>query len=391
MGQERSESAIAWPGVFAIVAIMLMGSARAFAQNAAPPELPPRAEILSLAEKAADWQLEDLAAAQADETRAYHPRGWEQGAFWVGFTRLAEMTGEARYLDAVMRQGEANRWQLGSMPYFADDHVIGQTYLWAAENGAGAEVLEPLQEEFDRILAHPPKVHLSFVIPGEAYLETPCLKRWCWCDALFMGPPTWLGLSRVTSNPAYAEFALEEFRAATAFLYDEEEQLYFRDSRFFERRDDEGRKLFWARGNGWVLAGLANMLREMPEDDPARAEIETLFTQMARRLIALQKPDGYRPPSLLAPEGSPPESSGTGFFVYGLAWGVNHGLLTEEEAGPAIRMGWIALERAVAEDGRVGWVQPVSDRPDTVSASDTHFYGTGAFLLAATEVAALAR
>jgi rhamnogalacturonyl hydrolase YesR len=110
---------------------------------------------------------------------------------------------------------------------------------------------------------------------------------------------------------------------------------------------------------------------------------------MAVKIKAVQKSDGYWPPSLLAPENSPAETSGTGFYVYGLAWGVNRGLLAADEYRPAIGLGWTALTRAVAKDGRLGWVQQVSDRPESVAEADTQYYGVGAFLLAASEVARL--
>jgi rhamnogalacturonyl hydrolase YesR len=110
---------------------------------------------------------------------------------------------------------------------------------------------------------------------------------------------------------------------------------------------------------------------------------------MAGKLAALQKPDGYWAPSLLGPDNSPAETSGTGFFVYGLAWGVNRGVLDAGEYRPAIYKGWTALARAVNEEGRLGWVQQVSDRPEQVNEADTQFYGVGAFLLAASEVAVL--
>src|SRR6185369_9561443 len=133
---------------------------------------------------------------------------------------------------------------------------------------------------------------------------------------------------------------------------------------FFERRDDQGRKQFWSRGNGWVFAGIANILDALPPDHPQRADLEKLFRAMATRLKGLQKADGYWPPSLLAPENSPPETSGTGFYVYGFAWGVKNELLDAASYRPAIVSGWQALTRAVAKDGRLGWVQQVSDRPE---------------------------
>jgi rhamnogalacturonyl hydrolase YesR len=283
--------------------------------------------------------------------------------------------------------GRANQWTPGPRPYHADDHVIGQSYLWAATHGAGPKAIAPLRAGFEQVLAHPPRVHLSFVVAKD-YENTACLRRWCWCDALFMSPPAWVELSRQTKDARYANYALQEFWATTEFLYDPAEQLFFRDSRFFERRDDRGRKQFWSRGNGWVFAGIANILQALPSNHPQRARLETLFREMATRLKGLQKPDGYWPPSLLAPENSPPETSGTGFYVYGLAWGVNHGLLDPVEYRPAILSGWQALTRVV-KDGRVGWVQQVSDRPETVNEADTQFYGVGAFLLAASAVAQL--
>ena len=150
------------------------------------------------------------------------------------------------------------------------------------------------------------------------------------------------------------------------------------------------RPSWWARGNGWVFSGIANMLDLLPRDHADRPRLEALFREMAGKLKATQKADGYWAPSLLGPENSPAETSGTGFFVHGLAWGVNRGLLPRDEYLPSIHRGWDALTRAVDKDGRLGWVQQVGDRPDSVSAHETQFYGAGAFLLAGTAMADLA-
>ncbi|HEU4780561.1 MAG TPA: glycoside hydrolase family 88 protein [Steroidobacteraceae bacterium] len=350
-----------------------------------------RKDVLKLASRVADWQLVRLGATHgvtkhAEETA--NSRSWQQGAFWVGMTRLADATGEKRFADAIITMGKNHQWKPGERLYHADDHVIAQSYLWAARHSAGSEAIVPLRATFDAILAKPPVTHLSFV-PKTDYESTDCLRRWCWCDALFMSPPAWVELAQQTGDARYTEFAMAEFWATTDFLYDPAEKLYFRDSRFFERRDDKGRKQFWSRGNGWVFAGIALTLDVLPKDSPHRPRMEQLFREMADKLKTVQKPDGYWPPSLLAPENSPAETSGTGFYVYGLAWGVNRGLLAAGDYRPAIERGWAALSRAVAKDGRLGWVQQVSDRPESVAEADTQYYGVGAFLLAASEVARL--
>jgi rhamnogalacturonyl hydrolase YesR len=370
---------------------LIMGLALLVPSLSFAADSPARKDALKVAARVADWQLARMDAAHITHMKeeSKDAKSWEQGAFWVGMTRLADVSGNPKYREAILAMGRANTWQLGPRTYHADDHVIGQSYLWAAKHGAGPESIAPLKATFDSILARPPLVHLSFYIPPSGYGDTACLARWCWCDALFMAPPAWLELARQTGDRRYADFAISEFWSATAFLFDPAESLYFRDSRFFERRDDKGRKLFWSRGNGWVFAGLANMLESLPVDHPDRVGIEKLFREMAEKLKSVQKPDGYWAPSLLGPENSPAESSGTGFYVYGLAWGIKHKLLDAGEYRPAVGKGWAALKRAVAKDGQLGWVQQVSDRPENVAAGDTQFYGVGAFLLAASAVAAL--
>ena len=347
---------------------------------------------LAAAKKLADWQLArlyDTGGMSRQIAETADTRSWMRAAFWIGLTALADHDRSPRFRDAILRMGQGNRWKADERPYHADSQAILQPYLWAARNGAGAAARAGAKAKFDYILAHPPRATLAWYQPPSGYDDNECLIRWCWCDAVFMAPPGWLEMSRQTGDRRYAAFALGEFWATTNFLYDPRERLYYRDSRFFDRRDSAGRKLFWSRGNGWVFAGLARMIPLLPKGSPDRVRMEALFREMAGRLVALQKPDGYWAPSLLAPENAPPETSGTGFFTYGLAWGVKAGLLDRASYEPAARRGWTALERAIQPDGRVGWVQQVSDRPDEVAAGDTQFYGVGAFLLAATAIADL--
>ena len=369
------------------IAAALIAPAAAYAQ-AAPIGQFDRRYVIEQAARVADWQLarlNDQRAVSRVTGDTANPRAWEQAAFWVGMTEFADAGAPPRMKEAVISMGRRNQWLPGDRPFFADDHAITQSYLWAAERGAGPTARQPTKRLFDRILAKPPVTTLAFYVPPGGYNEAECLKRWCWCDAIFMAPPAFLKLSLQTGDPRYRNFAIREFWATTDFLFDPVEKLYYRDSRFFERRDAKGRKQFWSRGNGWAFAGMARMIPMMPQG-PERRRVEALFKEMAARLKQLQKPDGYWAPSLLAPEGSPPESSGTGFFTYGIAWGINAGLLDRREYEPVVRRGWSGLVRAIQPDGRLGWVQQVSDRPEAVAATDTQYYGVGAFLLAASAI-----
>ena len=352
-----------------------------------------RQNVLAIAERVADHQIAMLAAGQVHPRNAADstdPKGWVQGAFFIGLTHLADRSVKPQYREFLMARGESNRWELGRRLYHADDHAVGQAYLWAARNGAGQEAIAPMRKAFDLILANPSQADLAFVERPAGAGDPLCFDRWCWCDALFMSPPALVELSNATGDPRYAAFAKSEFWAVTDYLQDAQSSLYFRDSRFFERRGKDGEKIFWSRGNGWVFAGLANLLTHLPKSDPDRSRFEVLFQTMAAKLASIQKADGYWNASLLdAPKDTLPESSGTAFYVYGLAWGINSGLLDPLAYQPNVERGWQALTRAVHKNGKLGWVQPISDRPEMNTFDDTQIYGVGAFLLAASAVADL--
>lgn len=362
----------------------LAATAPVFGSSRAAPH-----PALENAQRVADWQLahmDDFAYLRTFQRQSADPSGWIQATFYAGLTALADATQVPRYAEAVLNHGQDLDWRLGARPRHADDEAIGQAWLWAASRVEGAERAErlaPLRARFDAVLAAPSAATMDF---DEVAGDRACQARWCWSDALFMAPPVWFELTRLTGDLRYAAHADHEYQAAVDKLYDRDASLFYRDSRFIDQRGSAGRKVFWSRGNGWTYAGLAAIIDSLPSNDPRRARYVRLYREMSASLVALQGSEGYWPVSLLDPVG-PPETSGTGFIVYGLAWGVNAGLLDDPRYSQAVKRGWAALDRAVDKDGRLGWVQQVGFAPDEVLATDTQLYGSGAFLLAAVEVA----
>jgi rhamnogalacturonyl hydrolase YesR len=199
-----------------------------------------------------------------------------------------------------------------------------------------------------------------------------------------------MAVSRITGDPRYREYANAEYWATKDYLFDRDGHLFFRDSRFFDQRGPHGEKIFWGRGNGWVFAGLVNILRELPRNHPDRMRYEALFIEMANELLTRQRLDGFWSTSLIAPsDSSAADSSGTALFTYGMASGVSLGLLNRQLFTTAAIRGWNALAEAVDSDGRLGRVQKVGDRPGPVDAHDSQPYGSGALLLAGTALKSL--
>jgi unsaturated rhamnogalacturonyl hydrolase len=357
----------------AVMAFAFAGSVQA--QNA------PR-DILKKTELVANWELEHPANTSIPVSdNSTDPLNWVAGAFYTGLTALADRSGDSRYANAIFALGEREGWKLGPRPFHADDYEVAQNWIWAYNRKHDPRMIAAVRQRFDAILKANPSGSLLMAPTSGAGED--CTRRWCWSDALFMGPPGWVALTATIGDPRYLAYADKEYRATAALLFDQHEALFYRDSTYMGRKGSQGEKIFWSRGNGWAYAGLARILTALPPDSASRGFYVDLFLRMSRRIVALQKPDGSWPPSLLDPRSAtPPETSGTGFFTFGLAWGVKAGLLKDDIYRRAAEHGWNALSRAVRADGRLGWVQQQDAEPNAVRAEDTQPFGVGAFLLA---------
>lgn len=216
---------------------------------------------------------------------------------------------------------------------------------------------------------------------------------WWWSDGLYMAMPVMTKMYRLTDNPLYLEKMHEYWTYANSIMYDAESGLYYRDAKYVypNHKSVNGKKDFWARGDGWVLAALAKVLKDLPETDRYRQEYIDCFQTMAKAVAACQQPEGYWTRSMLDPEHAPgPETSGTAFFTYGLLWGMNNGFLDKAVYQPVVMKAWHYLTTmALQPDGRIGYVQPIGEKAipgQVVDANSTANFGVGAFLLASCEL-----
>ena len=217
--------------------------------------------------------------------------------------------------------------------------------------------------------------------------DNPTKPIWWWCDALFMAPPTLARFYKATGKLEYLDFMDREWWTTSKLLYDSGEHLYFRDSTYFDKHEANGRKLFWSRGNGWVMGGIARVLDYMPKNYPARSKYLQQFREMAEAVIKVQGDDGLWRSGLLDPQAYPlPEVSGSAFLTYALAWGVNQRILDQKTYLPVVKKAWAGLLTRVYADGRLGCIQPVGAAPGQFKATSSYVYGVGAFLLVGSQV-----
>jgi rhamnogalacturonyl hydrolase YesR len=356
----------------------LAATLAADAQSPADGKLFAPRQIKATMLKTARWQLANP---------KHEPTDWTNGAMWAGIHAAWQTTGSKELRRAMMEMGSQTAWQPGRRWYHADDVAICQTYIDLYRKEKRPEMIRPTTDTLAKYISLPYPVRDIQVV------------KWWWCDALFMAPPTLAKMAAVTGEERYMEACDKYFDECYDLLFDKDEILFARDLNYVikgdgkDRREANGQKIFWSRGNGWVMGGLARMLEELPADYPKRAFYEDLFRRMAVRVASLQQADGLWRASLLDPESYPGgEVSGSGFFCYALAWGVTRGLLDRAEFLPVVKKAWVALNGCVSPEGRVGWVQPIGADPRKNFGSDSwEVYGTGAFLLAGSEVVKLKR
>ena len=336
----------------------------------------------------ADWTLDAIGANArlvADwmtaNPKKHNRLDWTYGAFYAGITALGLSDPALPYLDQIRELGRQNAW--GHLPrtYHADDHCIGQSWLELAAFDNNPVYVERLRQTYDYILANPHTGPLDFTKKDNQ-------KRWSWCDALFMSPTVLIKLYGFTGDTRYLTFMDQEYKATTDYLYSKEDHFFFRDSRYFEKQTKNGKHVYWCRGNGWVFGSLPIILRDLPADWPTRGFYLNLFKEMAAALKKAQHADGAWRPSLCdLDDPDMQEMSGTSFFTYGLLWGINNGILDRADYLPCVQKSWKAITKNIHEEGRLGWVQPIGDRPVASYTADDHeVYAVGAYLCAAMEL-----
>lgn len=331
-------------------------------------------------EKVVKWQQHHFSDSIAPTT------GWVHAALFRGMVEWAGETNSKTIYDYLFQIGNEQSWSLLPRIYDADDLCIGQTYFKLYDRYRNDSMIKSVAERVNYVISHPDTAAL-ITEKGKYYRN-----RWGWCDALFMAPPVYVRLYQQTGDVKYLDFCFAEFKVTTDSLYDRDAHLFYRDLSLKNNTNTRGEKIFWGRGNGWVYAGLAFLLSTVPQTHPSYAYYLDLYLEMTNAIVKWQDEKGAWHSSLRDRETYPqPENSASAFFVFGLGWGINNGILSDPSHRRAALAGWKSLQKYVNEEGKLGYVQPVGHAPLVVEPDMTAPYGVGAYLLAAAEMRRMKR
>lgn len=301
-------------------------------------------------------------------------RNWIRATYYTGVMGLYRATRDPEILDQAVRWAEKHDWAEGDERERANKKTCGQTYL-------ELHFIRPEPRRIAKIRAYVDS-RIERVRAGE-----PPTKGWYYCDTLYVGPPTIAMLGRATGEQKYYDYLNQVYWAVTDHLFDREHGLFYRDAGYFDAVTSRGRKVFWSRGNGWVLGGIPRVLEHLPKENERYDRYVELFRTMSASIAKRQGSDGLWRSNLDDPHQCPnPETSGTAFFCYAMTWGVNNGLLDRATYLPVVMRAWRGLVRHVGPDGKLGFVQPVGASPKPATPQMTHEYAMGLLLLAGEEM-----
>lgn len=330
-----------------------------------------------------------------DHWQAGHPKHgnafWNRAVYHIGNMAAYEVTKENSYRKFSEEWARKNRWEGARSDRKKD---------WKYTYGEGDDFVlfgdwqACFQVYIDLYHLDPDKRRIARAREVMDYqISTPETDYLWWSDGLFMVMPMMSEMAKLTGDEKYLERLHDYFSYSKDLMFDAGSGLFFRDAKYVypKHKSANGKKDFWARGNGWVFAALPMVLDDLPADHPHRQEYLDAYLAMAKALAACQQEDGYWSRSLIDPPHAPgPETSGTAFFTYGFLWGLNHGALDRATYLPVARNAWKFLTtKSLRPDGSIGYIQPIGEKAipgQVVDAGSTADFGVGAFLLAAAEM-----
>lgn len=318
---------------------------------------------------------------------------WTRAVYYEGLMALNAIDPQQRYIDYALKWANFHEWtpRNGIKTCDADDQCCAQTYI---------ELLPYAGKSQDELLAN--------VVSNLKYqMLTPNTKApaangslygwWTWIDAIQMAMPLYMQMYRLTGDAHYRDHAMNMYRWSRnecgGGLFNVKDGLWWRDADYVPPyQEPDGQQCYWSRGNGWVYAALVRCMNELGKKEKCYKELKKDFILMSEGIRKCQREDGFWNPSLVSTNYAMPETSGTALFLYGICWGMQKGYLNEKVYKPIAERAWTAMVRdAVHDDGFLGWMQGTGKDPSAgqplsyTKIPDFEDYGTGCFLLGATE------
>jgi len=317
---------------------------------------------------------------------------WARAVYFIGNMAMYDMYPDSKYYNYAESWAIKWDWKLSGyiwLPH-ADTQAAGQTYIELYKYDPQPYKIAHIQTSINNMVNSSSNV-----------------EDWWWVDAMFMAMPNFVELGNINGDTGLHDkmwdlYAWTKYSEGGSGLYSdngnnaENDFLWWRDkNQTPPNLTSAGKNVYWSRGNGWVIAAMVKVLKALPSSDSHYAEYQQTLISMADSLKDRQRPDGFWNVNLDDPAHfGGKETSGTAFFTYALAYGINVGILDDAIYRPVVEKAWNGMVNdAIKDCGFLGYIQGPGHRPESsqpVTENSTRDFGVGAFLLAGSEVVKMA-
>ncbi len=318
------------------------------------------------------------------KNRTWPSNIWTRAVYYEGLMALYSIDKKKAYYDYAIDWATKHKWNLrdGTRTRNGDNQACGQTYIDLYLVDKKAERIDSIKASIDKMM------------------QSAKIDDWNWVDAIQMAMPVFAKLGAIYNDTNYFHrmyemYAYTKYKHGDKGLFNAAEGLWWRDKDFDPPyKEPNGEDCYWSRGNGWVVAALVRVLSIIPKNEPHYAEYLADYKNMMQALVPIQRTDGYWNASLHDPSNfGGKELTGTSLFIYGMAWGINNGILDNNKYLPIVIKAWNAMTKeSLHANGFLGYVQgtgkePKESQPVTYDREpDFQDFGLGCFLLAGSEV-----
>jgi len=378
-GRRKEKQMNAITKATSVAVLFALGLALGALAAEAPSPVFTRDAILAAMRKVNDYRLTQEPARKWDANPKAQGDDWIGGTYYTGVMALYRATGDKAVLDQAVAWAERGKWAPTSILGGPNSLTCCQTYL----------ELYAIQKDDARMAKTRECVDNQVV----AARKNPQPTRWGYVDSLYVSPPAIAMVGEITGDKKYYEYLDKVYWGTADALFDKEEGLFYRDGRYIGQKTPQGKKILWCRGNGWAMGGIPRIVEHLPADWPTRNRYIELLKTMAAAVAKVQQPNGLWRTNLADPDHfSSPDSSGTAFFCYAMAWGVREGHLDKQTYLPVIAKAWRGLLNCIKPDGRLGFAKGVSSGPGKGAGNPDSSapYSDGLFLLSGEQVLKLA-
>jgi len=267
---------------------------------------------------------------------------------WYGSLAVSALLADQTRLDSLIAEYEPykNTWSsLLAGTGHVDDNVFGIVPLEIALHSDDATYRQE-----GLALADHQRTHIS------------AQKRFA-IDDMFMITALQVQAYRVSKHPRYLD-------TSATVMVEYLERLQQPDGLFYHHADFPHK---WGRGNGWIAAGMAELVRELPEAHEHYTAIRHGYERMMRGLLAYQVEGSWKQIVDSKDPRNWPETSGSAMFTYALAAGVRAGWLDAATYAPAARAGWLSLVSKLDEQGKLQHISNWAYKPASHPESGTKY------------------